>query len=803
MKRLLFCLLASVWSCLAMAVVTPQSSGDLTTGTFTQVSTLEMIHDVRLTQRTLTFSLNDPIWHYTYNGSPIDFVGSKVTIQSVSLPDLVTNTANLTNVGSVTIFDEDGDVVASSTVKEELSQVRLPTQNGTYVEARVYKYTFGDGVQLETNTSYKLYLETTAATPPLLPVFRNASSEYEDADQSFVRIDGGDPHYSPYLSFDGQMTMKRFTYDLKSAGEHSLATQLAMDSFADADDTSDTLVVVRLMASDAILKMDRSLNQAALVVASNTPATEWRQPTDDDDQTEWQPTTLAGTVRFLEGYTFKGPVDFRDVQGATGEIKMIRLEYDGEGTPVIPRKIWAPTTFALHCDLELSAYPDMLPDSKEKPSWFGRNPLTIPAGRSIRIVTHINEANKPNIAYGDATSRLALAVPSSTPHVLSHYRALIEENSGILRMVSPFTIPVKEGNTSLRLGVDNKVNTPPSVQTLQSYHKTTFEGSLVVGYGVNNNAQYVQKSGTVTVGGDGLILGQGDAAKAKYVVKDGTFTGKVTFGPLAHDAAFMVGDGVGDANSAIADVSTLLSKPTDATETITGTANVIVERDGQLVLNGDLDMTPALRRRMTLNGGTLKATGNTPTYTFGTDFVNGGGLTVNGDVTIDASEATPRFQKAAAVNADMKMEFEGNDTVVVKDPQSAWFESWGGNTPGNTLSNYFGTPSGQGFKVSDYLAPFAAITPSIESDYSIVLGANLEEVTADGAVLFSVGSGDNALALCARTNAANGKIDTVEVIRYDGSTPPPPTRMRPTPPPRSLRDGTSLLWLWITISMWR
>ena len=759
MKRF-WMLLTLGWSCLAMAAVTPQSSGDLTTGTFTQVSTLEVIHDVRLTQRTLTFSLNDPIWHYTYNGSPIDFVGSKVTIKSVSLPDLVTNTENLRHVSTVTLLDERGGVISTSTAKEELAQVRLPTQNGTYVEARVYKYTFGEGVQLDTNKSYKLYLNTTAATPPLLPVFRNASSEYTDADQSFVRIDGGAPHYSPYLSFDGQMTMKRFTYDLVSAGEHSLAALLAsepegFDFNPTTDDTSDTMVVVRLTASDAILKMDHSLVNAALVVASNTPATTWTQPT-DDDQTEWRPAVRAGTVRFLKGYTFKGPVDFRDVKGATGEIKMIRLEYEGEGAPVIPRGIWAPTTFALHCNLELSAYPDMSADSEVQPSWFGRNPLTIPAGRSIRIVTHIDETRtKPNIIFGDATSRLALAVPSSVPHVLSHYRELIEENSGILRMVSPFAIPVKEGNTSLRLGVDNYAATPPSVQTLQSYNATTFAGSLVVGYGVNNNAQYVQKSGTVTVGGDGLILGQGDAATAKYVVQDGTFTGKVTFGPLAHDAAFMVGDGTGDANSAIADVATLLSKPTDSNETITGTANVIVERDGLLVLNGDLDMTPALRRRMTLNGGTLKAKGATPTYTFGTDFVNGGGLTVNGNVTIDASAATPRFQKAAAVNADMKMEFEDNNTIVTKNSQEA---TWGGNVP----SSYIDTPSGRGFTVSNIVNPYANITPPAESDYSFVLGANLEAVTADNAVLFSVGSWNNALALRKRGN-------TIEVIRYDSN----------------------------------
>lgn len=767
MKRI-WMLLTLGWSCLAMAEVETLSA-PLITGTFDQVSTHEMIHDVRLTQRTLTFSLNDPIWHYTYNGSPIDFVGSQVTIKSVSLPDLVTNTENLKYVSSVTVLDERGGVVSHSTAKEEVSQVRLPAQNSTYVEARVYKYTFGEGIVLNANQTYTLRLNTSATTPPLLPVFRNASSEYKDADQSFVRIDGGDSLYSPYLSFDGTMTMKRFRYDL-TAGTHSLADQLATDNFSNADDTSDTMVVVRLMAPDTILEMNRSLNQAALVVASNTPATTWTKP-DAGNATEWQPAVRAGTVRFLKGHTFKGPVDFRDVKGATGDIKMIRLEYTDEGAPVIPpvipREIWAPTTFAFHCDLELAAYPDMLIDSAAQPSWFGRNPLTIPAGRSIRIVAHIDESNKPNIAYGDATSRLALAVPSSTPHELSHYRALIEQNSGILRMVSPFTIPVKEGTTSLVLGVDNDVNTPPSVQTLQSYDATTFAGSLVLGYGVNNNAQYVQKSGTVTVGGDGLILGQGDAALAKYLVQQGEFTGQVTFGPLVHDAALVVGDGVGEANSAKAMVSALLAQPSGSTETITGTAEVIVNADGQLVLEGDLNMTPSLRRRMTLNGGTLKAKGATPTYTFGTDFVNGGGLTVNGDVLIDASEATPRFQKVAAVNADMKMEFEGNNDIVVKDAQAAWFTAWGGNAP----SNYIDTPSGKGFVVSNIVTPYASATPPAETDYSIVLGANLEDVTAENAVLFSVGSWENALALRKRTRTVEGEVEhIVEVIRYDGSS---------------------------------
>ena len=745
------------WSCLTMASVSEQFSAPLTASTFDQMSTHEMIHDVRLTQRTLSFTLNDPIWHYTYNGSPIDFVGSQVTVKSVSLPDLVTNTANLNYVSTVTILDERGGVVCDATAKEEVAQVRLPAQNGTYAEARVYKYTFGEGVVLNTNATYKLRLVTSAATPPLLPVFRNASSEYTDADQSFVRIDGGDPLYSPYLSFDGTMTMKRFRYDL-TAGTHSLSAQLATDNFTDAtDDAVDTMVVVRFMESDAILTMDHSLNQAALVVASNTPATTWTKPA-GEGEVAWQPATRAGTVRFINGYTFKGPVDFRDVAGAEGEIKMIRLEYDGAGAPVIPREIWAPITFALHCDLELAAYPDMLIDSDAQSSWFGRNPLTIPAGRSIRIVTHIDENNKPNIIYGDATSRLALAIPTSEPHILSHYRELIEQNSGILRMVSPFTIPLKEGNTSLVLGVDNDAATPPSVQTLQSYESTEFVGSLVLGYGVNNNAQYVQKAGTVTVGGEGLILGQGDAAMAKYIVQQGEFHGQITFGAQVHDAALIVGDGEGEANSAKATVPVLLAQPAGSTETITGTAEVMVNTDGQLVLEGDLNMTPSLRRRMTLNGGTLKATGATPTYTFGTDFVNGGGLAVNGDVLIDASEATPRFQKAAAEKADMKMEFEGNNAIVVKDAQAAWFTAWGGNAP----SSYIDTPSGKGFVVSNIVTPYASVTPPAESDYSIVLGANLENVTAENAVLFSVGSWDNALALRKRGN-------TIEVIRYDGS----------------------------------
>lgn len=793
----LFC-----WMGSALATIETETY-DLTTSTFTQVSTEEAVHDVRLSRHTLTFKLDDPIWHHTYNNSPIDFVGSKVTIESITLPDLATNTANLKHVPSVTLLNANGEPFLDANgnplldangkeIKEITSndaytqqQIQLPSVNGTHVAAIPYVYKFPSALTLETGKTYTLRLNPNdkLTTPPLLPVFRNASSQYTDADQSSVRIDGGDTRYSPYLSFDGQMTMKRFIYELpadyelSADGTYSLKSLLDGDNFTTDDTTNDkqdTMVIVRLKEMDTILKMDHSLVNAALVVASNTPATTWTQPTAEGD-TEWQPAERAGTVRFLDGYTFTGPVEFRDVKGEKDEINMIRLEYASTTTPIIPRTIWAPNSFALHCDLELAAYPDMSADAEGKaPSWFGRNPLTIPAGRSIRIVTHIDETKtKPNIAYGDATSRLALAVPSSTPHVLSHYRALIEENSGILRMVSPFEIPVKEGTTdgttyALRLGVDNNPATAPSVQTLQSYDATTFEGSLILGYGVNNNAQYVQKSGTVTVGGDGLILGQEDAAKAKYVVQDGTFNGKVTFGEQVHDAALMVGDGDGEANSAIAEVSALLSKPANSTTNITGTAEVIVERDGKLVLNGDLDMTPALRRRMTMNGGTLKATGATPTYTFGTDFVNGGGLSINGNVTIDASGATPRFQKAAAEKADMKMEFEGDNAVVVKDGFTPWFTAWNtGSTPSDS-DDYIKTPSGKGFTVTDSVKPYASITTlPTESDYSIVLGANLTDVNnTTNAVLFSIRSGDNALVLRKRANA-----DTVEVIRYNGSTP--------------------------------
>lgn len=756
---------------------------NLTTSTFTQVSTEEAVHDVRLSRHTLTFKLDDPIWHYTYNNSPIDFVGSKVTITSITLPDLATNTANLKHVPNIALLDgETGEVIATSNdAAPGTQQIQLPSVNGTHVAAIPYVYTFQTALTLDTSKTYTLRLNPNSnlTTPPLLPVFRNASSEYTDADQSFVRIDGGDAHYSPYLSFDGQMTMKRFIYELSATNDkspHSLNKLLTDDGFStsddDNDDNKDTMVIVRLKEMDTVLQMDHSLTNAALVVASDTPATEWTQPT-AENETEWQPAERAGTVRFLKGYTFKGPVDFRDVTGATGEIKMIRLEYEGDGAPIIPRTIWAPTTFALHCDLELSAYPDMSADAEGKtPSWFGRNPLTIPAGRSIRIVTHIDETRtKPNIAYGDATSRLALAVPSSTPHVLSHYRALIEENSGILRMVSPFEIPVKEGTTdgttyALRLGIDNDSATAPSVQTLQSYAATEFKGSLILGYGVNNNAQYVQKSGSVTVAGEGLILGQGDAAKAKYVVQDGTFNGKVTFGEQVHDAALIVGDGEGEANSAKATVSVFKTKPDNVElNAITGTAEVIVERDGQLVLNGDLDMTPALRRRMTMNGGTLKAKGATPSYTFGTDFVNGGGLSINGNVTIDASGATPRFQKAAAEKADMKMEFENNNQVVVKDGFTPWFTAW--NT-GSTPSTYIETPSGSGFTVGNGVAPYTSATLPMQSDYAIALGANLTNVNTQDAVLFSIHSGNESQNV---TLALLKNGNTVQVVRYVGTTP--------------------------------
>lgn len=764
MKRYLLLLMSLIgWTSWTFAV-TAEGTYPLQTSTLSHVSSLEAVHDVRVSRHTVSFKLDDPIWHYTYNKNPINFVGSQVKITTVTLPDIATNTTNLPNVPSVSILDETGKVLATSTsCTPQSTTIPLASIDGSHVDVKPYIYAFSPAVPLDTSKTYTLRLNpNNNLTTPLLPVFRNASSEYTDADTSVVRIDGSAEGITPYLAFDGEMTMTRFTYDL-SAGTHSLKDELEKDKFADTNDNQDTMVIVRLKAMDTILTVDRSLTKAAMIVATDTPATTWNQEGTGD----WTVDERAGTVRFLDGYTFTGPLDFRDVSNSTNQsdIRMLRLEYNGATSPVIPRSVWNPEDFALSCDLELSAYPDMTPETKEQQAWFGRNPITIPSGRSVRIVTHVNEANIPQITFADATSRLALAIPTNEAHVLSHYRELIENNSGILRMVSPFKIKTqttdanKEHPISLILGVDNDAKTAPSIQTIESYNKTTFESAFVLGYGVDNKAQYVQHTGNVSIGGEGLFIGQANPALAKYFLKDGQLkTDRVTFGHKAHDAALIVGDGEGDANSAVATLSQLLASDVSNTTEITGTAEVIINTDGQLVLNGDLDMTPALRRRMTMNGGTLKAKGATPAYTFGTDFVNGGGLSINGDVTIDASEATPRFQKAAAVNADMKMEFEDNNTIVAKNSQDAWFAEWGGNAP----SSYIVTPSGKGFTVSNIVNPYVSITPPAESDYSFVLGANLENVTAENAVLFSVGSWNNALALRKRGN-------TIEVIRYDSN----------------------------------
>ena len=766
MKRYLLLLMSLIgWTCWTFAA-TETASYPLQASTFSHVSSLEAVHDVRVSRHTVSFKLDDPIWQYMYNQNPINFVGSKAIITSITLPDIATNTANLRYVPSVTLLNADGKEIATSKAPTTGTLITLSSIDGSHVDAIPYTYTFDKALELDTQAVYTLRLNpdtTQLTTPPVLAVFRNASSEYTDADTSIVRIDGSAEGVTPYLAIDGSMTMTRFFYDYDlTAGTHSLDTLLTKDGFTDANDTMDTMVVLRLKAMDTVVEFDRNLTQAATIVATDTPATTWEQEQANTD--DWAVKQRAGTVRFLPGTTFTGPWDFRDVSDSTtqSEIRMIRLEYNGDTSPVIPRKVWNPEDFALSCDLELSAYPDMTPETKEELAWFGRNPITIPSGRSVRIVTHVNEANVPKITFADATSRLALAIPTNEPHVLSHYRELIENNSGILRMVSPFAIQTQSTDTntehpiSLILGVDDDATTAPSVQTIESYNTTTFKSAFVLGYGVENKAQYVQHAGEVSIGGEGLFIGQKNPALAKYFLKNGKLTtDRVTFGHQAHDAALIVGDGEGEANSAVANLSQLLASDVSSTTEITGTAEVIINADGQLVLNGDFNMTPAQRRRMTLNGGTLKAMGANPAYTFGTDFTNGGGLAVSGNAVIDASKATPLFRKSA-VDADMKMEFEGNNDIVVKDTNSAWFTTWSGNWP----ESYVETPSGKGFIVSDSVKPYTGATLPTKSDYTIAIGVNMDKVTATNAVIFSVGSWDNALAL--RKKDAT----TVEVVHF-------------------------------------
>ena len=260
----------------------------------------------------------------------------------------------------------------------------------------------------------------------------------------------------------------------------------------------------------------------------------------------------TAVIQFVEGVAQTGPFTLRDGGEAQGRIVL-------EGPT---DAVWAPAAFLLRCDLTLRA---------PLPASLGA--VTIPAGRTVRLELPA-DAVFPDLRFGDAASRLELA--SKGTSIPAKYLGSDMGAAGVLALeqaVSANTVTV--GGTG-RIG------------TLELNGGYAFSfGTLVL---VGEGAAFRQNGGTASV--SRLTL---NASATTIDVVGGALT-VGTVGGFAPNTNVDLAVGPG---------GTLTLNQGIAAGNDNSSLEITVA--GTLVLGRDLVMTPAARRALTLDGGTIRA----------------------------------------------------------------------------------------------------------------------------------------------------------------------------------------------------
>ncbi len=260
----------------------------------------------------------------------------------------------------------------------------------------------------------------------------------------------------------------------------------------------------------------------------------------------------TAVIQFVEGVAQTGPFTLRDGGEAQGRVIL--------GGPT--DAVWAPAAFLLRCDLTLRA---------PLPASLGA--VTIPAGRTVRLELPA-DAVFPDLRFGDAASRLELASKGTT-------------------------IPAKY------LGSDMGAAGVLALEQAVSANTVTVGGTGRIGT-LELNGGYAFSFGTLVLVGEGAAFRQngGTASVSRLTLNASATTIDVVGGALT------VGTVGGFAPNTNVDLAvgpggTLTLNQGIAAGNDNSSLEITVA--GTLVLGRDLVMTPAARRALTLDGGTIRA----------------------------------------------------------------------------------------------------------------------------------------------------------------------------------------------------
>ncbi len=410
--------------------------------------------------------------------------------------------------------------------------------------------------------------------------------------RNFYTFDG-----APHLRVSGSATITRHVLSISDGEEHSFAT---LANFDESKDQADQVFVVEFSGAGGTLNVDGTLDHAPLVLGTSVKSE-------------------SAKVSFAACSSFTTSLSLRDGegQGEQGGITFI----GGSDTR------WEPTDLLLACDFTLAA-----PLIVEKT-------IPIPAGRTFRLELDQpvgSEKNLPNLSFADATSRLELASDAASPEenplgIPSKYQTMLCTQSGTLvldRNVSADGFTISDLRAYNELSANRPLETHVILRDGHTYDFGSMLGFVDLFDTPIGKATLTVEGGTVEVSTLSLT-----ATDATLDIRGGTVTANTLAGIEAGTRT-----AVSVAKGATLTLNNGLAEGTDSTA---GVLNLTVE--GTLELGGDLHMTPALRRTLRVEDGTIHATsavkiecpdGGTSTAE---DYltVSGGG-TLSGPLTVDS-----------------------------------------------------------------------------------------------------------------------------------------------------------------------
>ena len=412
------------------------------------------------------------------------------------------------------------------------------------------------------------------------PAFEVTFQSSDDPNQAQNRtvycVDG-----RPFLRIVGHAMLEHHIFKINDPAHtpehtesHSLATLLANEAteagaVAFKDDPN-TVIVVEFEENGGSIDLDQEVVKSPIVFGSSV--------TPDKAHVHF-----PGTVRLESALTFR--------DGAKqGGISV----YGPDPTDDQPLT-WDPAALLLLCDATLKT---TLPTGED--GWFATHATAIPAGRTFRIELDEKADSDalPNLSFAAANSVLELALADNSNSLPTKYTSLMTMQSGTLVFDQDVSLPsLTLGGEGLETTLILREGQEGQARTYAFAGSRQLPGIATQGDGVT----LIQEGGTLTLGSadtDAAPFALG-AADTAIEVRGGTMTCAT-----ALEAAT---EGANTALTVAKGATLLLNGGLPAGEADT-TATLDLTVAGTLRLTDDLAMTPALRRTLTLAGGTIEST---------------------------------------------------------------------------------------------------------------------------------------------------------------------------------------------------